>query len=132
VFSNGLSLDLVGEMDDTGDEGRLGERVADEGLPARVVVAICPRRGQDGDEIVFKQALLETGRRAVLAFSTRAALVDTLGDYQPWLAIRLDGLRRVIEPLGVDVCLDGRFPDDTYQWTGEDLVAALEGRPEHP
>jgi type III secretion system (T3SS) SseB-like protein len=75
------------------------------------------------------------GRRELPVFSSLERLVQTLGQYQPWVALPLEKLQRAAYAAGVDrIPVDPAASPDAWRWDSEDLdelrgklMAAREG-----
>lgn len=75
------------------------------------------------------------GRRELPVFSSLERLVQTLGQFQPWVALRLEKLQRAAYAAGVDrILIDPAASPDVWRWGSEDLdelrgklMAAREG-----
>ena len=105
---------------------------ATEGESPYVAVPAFPRGTRQHGSIVFKQVLLDSGERAVMAFTTREKLIEAFGEFQPWLVIPLDKLQVLMGPMVDVVCVDPVVGDGISRWTRDDLLEALASQPENP
>jgi hypothetical protein len=98
------------------------EPQAGEGLPEIVVAPARPdtRPGHDGDT-VFEVRRMSDGDLALPVFSTVGRLVRALGNQQPWVALPLRNLQRIMGTAGVNrVVLDPGAEPGAWRWREED------------
>jgi hypothetical protein len=86
------------------------------------------RPGHDGD-VIFEVHQTRDGGRALQVFTTVERLVSALGPRQPWVALPLANIQRIMDGAGVQrIALDPFDQPDARQWQDSDLEA-LERRP---
>jgi SseB protein N-terminal domain len=93
-------------------------------VPARPDV----RPGHDAD-VIFEVRAASDGGRVLPVFSAVGALVSALGPRQPWVALPLRNLQKIMGGAGVDrIVLDPGADARAWRWQAADLEA-LERRP---
>ncbi len=85
------------------------------------------RPGHDAD-VIFEVRELADGGPALPVFSTVERLVAALGPEQPWVALPLRNVQRIMGGAGVDrIVLDPDAEPGAWQWQASD-IEALERR----
>ncbi|HTS99693.1 MAG TPA: SAV_915 family protein [Streptosporangiaceae bacterium] len=85
------------------------------------------RPGHDAD-VIFEVRELADGVPALPVFSTIERLVSALGPEQPWVALPLPNVRRIMGGAGVDrIVLDPDAEPGAWRWQASD-IEALERR----
>jgi SseB protein N-terminal domain len=100
------------------------------GLPEIVFAPARPdvRPGHDVD-VIFEVRAASDGGRILPVFSAVEALVSALGPQQPWVALPLRNIQKVMGGAGVDrIVLDPDAEARVWRWQAADLEA-LERRP---
>jgi hypothetical protein len=100
-------------------------------LPADGDVVFVPARPvrEDGElePAIELRRLAETDERVGLAFSSREALVRTLGPFQPWVGVPMYAYVTWLRTQGVyRVQVDPVYGVDVRQWSAEDVLYASE------
>jgi hypothetical protein len=97
----------------------------DRGLPEIVFAPAHPdiRPGHDAD-VLFEVRRLTDGRRALPVFTTLKRLVAALGSAQPWVALPLRNIQRVVGSAGVpSVVVDPDAELGAWRWQVSDIEA---------
>jgi hypothetical protein len=99
--------------------------MADRGLPEIVFAPAHPdiRPGHDAD-VVFEVRRLTDGGQALPVFTTVKRLVAVLGPEQPWVALPLRNIQRVMGSAGVaSVVVDPHAEPGAWRWQVSDIEA---------
>jgi hypothetical protein len=99
------------------------------GFPEIVFAPARPdvRPGHDAD-VIFEVRRTSDGGRALPVFSAVERLVSALGPQQPWVALPLRNIQRIIGGAGVDtIVLDPDAESGAWRWQASD-IEALERR----
>jgi len=81
------------------------------------------RPGHDGD-VIFEVRAASDGGRVLPVFSAVEALVSALGPRQPWVALPLRNIQKIMGGAGVDaVVLDPAAEARAWRWQAGDLEA---------
>jgi hypothetical protein len=100
-------------------DGEPAERVVPEIVFAPAHQDIRP--GHDGD-VVFEVRRLADGRRGLPVFTTVERLVAALGREQPWVALPLRNVQRLMGGAGVpSVVIDPEVEPGAWRWQAGDL-----------
>lgn len=102
---------------------------AERSLPEIVFAPAHPdtRPGHDGD-VVFEVRWLTDGRQALPVFTTVERLVAALGREQPWVALPLQNVQRVMGGAGVpSVATDPQLEPGAWRWQPGDIEALRGG-----
>lgn len=79
------------------------------------------RPGHDAD-VIFEVRRTSDGGRALPVFSAVERLVSALGPQQPWVALPLRNIQRVIGGVGVDrIVLDPDAEPGAWRWQASDI-----------
>ena len=100
-------------------------------LPADGDVVFVPARpvrdGAEREPAVEIRRLAGSGERVGLAFSSVAALVRTLGPFQPWVGLPMYAYVAWLRMQGVyRVQVDPAHPAGAREWSAEDVFYASE------
>jgi len=93
------------------------------GLPEFVFAPARPdvRPGYTAD-VIFEVREVSNGGRALPVFTSVERLVAALGPEQPWVALPLRNIRRIVGGAGVDrVVLDPGAEPGTWRWQVKDI-----------
>jgi hypothetical protein len=91
-------------------------------VPARPV-----RDGIEREPAVELRRLRDSDERVGLAFTSPQALVETLGECQPWISMPMYSYVAWLRMQGVyRVQVDPRYDDDVSQWSADRLADAME------
>jgi hypothetical protein len=78
--------------------------------------------------VIFEVRRTSDGGRALPVFSAVERLVSALGPQQPWVALPLRNIQRIIGGAGVDrIVLDPDAESGAWRWQASD-IEALERR----
>ena len=106
----------MGEPGNGAGRGELPEIVF---APARPDV----RSGHDAD-VIFEVRQTSDGGRALPVFTAVERLVSALGPQQPWVALPLRNIQKIIGNAGVDrIVLDPDAESGTWRWQASDIQA---------
>ncbi|MCF3963077.1 SAV_915 family protein [Streptomyces fuscigenes] len=88
-----------------------------------------PRPGHDGPPVVdFELLACAAGPPVPVAFTTLAALVEALGDAQPWIAVGLGRYAEAMREAGLPaVRLDPAVTGGARTWRPQDLIDTYGG-----
>jgi hypothetical protein len=109
--------------------GEPGSGAGQADLPEIVFAPARPdvRPGHDTD-VIFEVRRTSDGGRALPVFSAVERLVSALGPQQPWVALPLRNIQRIIGGAGVDrIVLDPDAESGAWRWQASD-IEALERR----
>ena len=85
------------------------------------------RPGHDTD-VIFEVCRTSDGGRALPVFTAVERLVSALGPQQPWVALPLRNIQKIIGGAGVDrIVLDPDAESRAWRWQASD-IQALERR----
>jgi hypothetical protein len=95
------------------------------GLPAIVFAPARPDvRPGHADDVIFEVHQTGDGGRVLPVFTTIGQLVFALGSRQPWVALPLANIQRIMGAAGVDrIALDPTGEPGAWQWQDSDLEA---------
>jgi hypothetical protein len=88
-------------------------------IPDDGAIVYVPARPYRRD-VAFEVRHLPDGRKLGIAFTSLDMLVEVLGQYQPWVALRVTDLRASLGEQGVTaIMFDPPVPEEGWRWTAD-------------
>jgi hypothetical protein len=84
-----------------GERGSPRQPALNDSIPGQVYVPAYPNTEGGRQDIAFELRSSAAGEVVAIAFSSLTKLAETLGHYQPWVAVSLDKFRTLVGALGV-------------------------------